>query len=413
MQKSIIFIGLLGFSLAYGEDYVVPATTEAKGVWGVYTSFKGYQQEWTEGTTHREVGVKYGIKWVPLEGVELYINPPLIRHHLGRGEVAYNAFGDMDVGGKIGLVKFGAAECPGEEVIPTTFIGMFGFARVPTGASDIPLHDNWCPKFSNGVVGGGVKLTLTHKIKEISNLHLNIGFLKNIGDVVDTANPIPKNRVPLNIGASFFPHKKLEIFVESEKDMPLGYKEKIDFLNTPTHIVLGIKYQYKERINFLFSVEGGTWGTGDPPLNPWYKGYFSKEEHPWVVSLGVSYLHKKVKRVPTREEEELRKLVEGYKKELEDMKAQHADEISLLKERLAEAEKKPKFEWKCETYVVKKGDCLWKIAGSPEFYGKNNHYLWHFIYHINREKIKNPHLIYPGMELRILKLPLELLKISE
>jgi len=46
------------------------------------------------------------------------------------------------------------------------------------------------------------------------------------------------------------------------------------------------------------------------------------------------------------------------------------------------------------TYTVKKGDCLWFIAGYPEIYG--NPLLWPKIYEANRDKIKDPDLIYPG-----------------
>lgn len=56
-------------------------------------------------------------------------------------------------------------------------------------------------------------------------------------------------------------------------------------------------------------------------------------------------------------------------------------------------EKAPKpSEGKNKTYIVKKGDCLWKIA--KKFYG--NGALYTKIYNANREKIRNPNLIYPG-----------------
>ena len=41
-------------------------------------------------------------------------------------------------------------------------------------------------------------------------------------------------------------------------------------------------------------------------------------------------------------------------------------------------------------YVVKRGDCLWKIA--KKYYG--NGALYTKIYNANRDKIKNPDLIY-------------------
>lgn len=43
-------------------------------------------------------------------------------------------------------------------------------------------------------------------------------------------------------------------------------------------------------------------------------------------------------------------------------------------------------------YTVIKGDCLWNIA--KKFY--ENPFLWKKIYEANKDKIKNPDLIYPG-----------------
>ena len=45
-----------------------------------------------------------------------------------------------------------------------------------------------------------------------------------------------------------------------------------------------------------------------------------------------------------------------------------------------------------KTYTVQKGDCLWNIA--KKFYGDGSKYT--VIYNANKDKIKNPNLIYPG-----------------
>jgi nucleoid-associated protein YgaU len=45
-------------------------------------------------------------------------------------------------------------------------------------------------------------------------------------------------------------------------------------------------------------------------------------------------------------------------------------------------------------YNVVKGDCLWNIAKKKEHYG--NGFAWPVIYNSNRDKIKNPDLIYPN-----------------
>lgn len=50
-----------------------------------------------------------------------------------------------------------------------------------------------------------------------------------------------------------------------------------------------------------------------------------------------------------------------------------------------------------QTYTVVKGDCLWNIA--KKYYGDGSKYT--VIYDANRDKIKNPNLIYPGQVLTI------------
>lgn len=50
-----------------------------------------------------------------------------------------------------------------------------------------------------------------------------------------------------------------------------------------------------------------------------------------------------------------------------------------------------------QTYTVKKGDCLWNIA--KKFYGNGAKYTT--IFNVNKGKIKNANLIYPGQVLTI------------
>lgn len=50
-----------------------------------------------------------------------------------------------------------------------------------------------------------------------------------------------------------------------------------------------------------------------------------------------------------------------------------------------------------QTYTVVKGDCLWNIA--KKFYGNGSKYT--VIYNANKDKVKNPNLIYPGQVLTI------------
>jgi competence protein ComGC len=56
-------------------------------------------------------------------------------------------------------------------------------------------------------------------------------------------------------------------------------------------------------------------------------------------------------------------------------------------------------EW---NYTVVKGDCLWNIAKKDQYYG--NGFAWPKIYKANRDKIKNPDLIFPKQEFTIPKL---------
>ena len=51
------------------------------------------------------------------------------------------------------------------------------------------------------------------------------------------------------------------------------------------------------------------------------------------------------------------------------------------------------------TYTVVRGDHLWGIARKKEHYG--NPFAWPKIYQANRDKIKNPDLIFPKQEFRV------------
>jgi hypothetical protein len=51
------------------------------------------------------------------------------------------------------------------------------------------------------------------------------------------------------------------------------------------------------------------------------------------------------------------------------------------------------------TYVVKEGDSLWWIAKYRDVY--NDPYLWPIVYDANKNVMKDPNKIYPGMKLQI------------
>lgn len=68
--------------------------------------------------------------------------------------------------------------------------------------------------------------------------------------------------------------------------------------------------------------------------------------------------------------------------------------VSPQETRAAESSPEPTSN---QSYTVKKGDCLWNIA--KKFYGKGSKYTK--IYEANKDKIKNPNLIYTGQVLTI------------
>jgi len=52
-------------------------------------------------------------------------------------------------------------------------------------------------------------------------------------------------------------------------------------------------------------------------------------------------------------------------------------------------------------YDVEKGDCLWTIAEKEEIFGNGR--KWKVIYLVNKDKIKDPDVIFPGQKLKIIK----------
>ena len=52
-----------------------------------------------------------------------------------------------------------------------------------------------------------------------------------------------------------------------------------------------------------------------------------------------------------------------------------------------------------DTYVVQKGESLWSIAAKPEIYGKATR--WRRIFDANRDLLKSPDRVRPGMTLKI------------
>lgn len=111
--------------------------------------------------------------------------------------------------------------------------------------------------------------------------------------------------------------------------------------------------------------------------------------------------------------EEAEEMIEGYKQKLKDCKDRASDlegdvedlegtlknldtKIGALEKEIADLK-----GMRASTYIVKNGDWLAKLAEYPEIYGHGNYAWWPRIYKANKDKIKDPNLIYPGQVLFI------------
>jgi len=274
MKKLFVIVGVFFISIplvsAEGR-YVLPASVDRKGTLEGYSYVKSYAIEQVEGEKFSQVdmALKYGIRWVPIRNFELYLEPPLIRYHNGDGPIACAGLGDMDIGAK---------------VLFTKGVGGHAFARVATGAYDLPMWDNWAPPFSNEsqATGGGAKLLFSQELIKGLDVHLNLGYLYRIGDLDTKESPIPENRTPLGIGITL----PYGIFIEGETDINT-YNDSISITENPLRIAAGINHEWLPGIKFLIAFEYGTWGTGDPPIHRWNYGW-GEDITQWDITLGIS-----------------------------------------------------------------------------------------------------------------------------
>jgi LysM repeat protein len=84
---------------------------------------------------------------------------------------------------------------------------------------------------------------------------------------------------------------------------------------------------------------------------------------------------------------------EALMKKLRELEKLASQQVDKYEEMLKKWQALPK------SYVVKKGDTLWGIASKDFIYG--DPWQWPLIYKANRDKIKNPHLIFPKQKLKI------------
>ena len=77
------------------------------------------------------------------------------------------------------------------------------------------------------------------------------------------------------------------------------------------------------------------------------------------------------------------------------------DKINKLAEKLRRERAEEKKKKEVKTYRVKRGDSLITIAAKPSVYG--NGALWKKLFNANRDKIKNPNIISPGLLLKVPK----------
>lgn len=89
----------------------------------------------------------------------------------------------------------------------------------------------------------------------------------------------------------------------------------------------------------------------------------------------------------------LKQYIEYSAKTVKLIKSPEAEKPVISEETQRETSNAPK----AQTYTVKSGDCLWSIA--KKYYGNGASYTK--IYNANRDKIKNPNLIYVGQVLTI------------
>lgn len=206
----------------------------------------------------------------------------------------------------------------------------------------------WIQQDNNGKIQLPVKpseytITVTHKNTVVNVIQL--------GDI----NLMGKTGLREITIASFFPAKNYNFSNNSSRKEPIAYVEQLESWRksgNPIRIIItGV-------LNMEATIESFSYGEHDATRDIYYTLYI-----------------KEYKKIKTR-------------------KANVT--IATVKPTPVRPTKPPEAN-SGKTYTVKSGDCLWKIA--KQFYGNGAQYTK--IYNANRDKIKNPNLIYPGQVLTI------------
>lgn len=108
------------------------------------------------------------------------------------------------------------------------------------------------------------------------------------------------------------------------------------------------------------------------------------------VNLINKEIRVEIARIEFEREQEIEKLTAA----LEEQQKGFDEEIARLKQEIEDMRVVLP-----DTYTVQRCDYLIKIAAREEIYGDSSH--WRRIFEANRDKIRNPDLIYPGQELVI------------
>ena len=154
--------------------------------------------------------------------------------------------------------------------------------------------------------------------------------------------------------SSFFPAKDYNFSNNSGRKTPLTYVNKIEAWRNsgkPVRVII------TDVLNMEATIESFTWGERDATGDIYY-----------------TMLLKEYKKIKTKKAT-----------------------VTVSAVKTSTRETKAPASNSGKTYTVKKGDSLWKIA--KQFYGNGAQYTK--IYNANKDKIKNPNLIYVGQVLKI------------